>query len=126
MGLVKLAIIGGGVIGRRHAEAISMVDDAILIAISDIADSGRELAEEMGVPLYTDYRAMLDNEAINGIIVSTPTEDHFQPTIASLDAGRHVLVETPMMATLEEADKVVDRIKKTGFDVLVGHHRRYY
>ena len=126
MGAVKLAIIGGGVIGRRHADAISMVEDATLVAISDIASSGLQLAEEEGVPLHSDFRDLLENEDIDGVIVSTPTEYHFQPTMASLDAGRHVLVEKPMMATLEEADLVAQKVEESGFDVLVGHHRRYY
>ena len=65
MNPVKLAIIGGGVIGRRHADAISRVDNAKLVAISDLADSGRQLAKEMDLPLYADFQVLLDNSIVS-------------------------------------------------------------
>ena len=126
MSEVKLAIAGGGVIGRRHADAIVNADSAVLIAIADPAPSGRQLAENMNVPLYSDLQELLAAEAIDGVIVSTPTQHHLKPTITALDSGCHVLVEKPIMATLEEADQVVVKAAECSCEVLVGHHRRYY
>ena len=126
MSPVKLAIAGGGVIGRRHAGAIANAAAAVLVAIADPAPSGRKLAKNMDVPVYSDLHELLAAEAIDGVIVSTPTEHHFNPTINALDGGCHVLVEKPIMATLEEADQVVVKAAASGCHVLVGHHRHYY
>lgn len=126
MSATKLAIAGGGVIGRRHAGAISKADNVELTAIADPAPGGRELAEDFGVPLHTDMAALLAAENVDGVIVSTPTEHHFQPTMTALEGGCHVLVEKPVMATLDDADRVADKASSLGLNVLVGHHRRYY
>lgn len=123
---VRLAIIGGGVIGRRHAGAIAEVPAAELAAIADPAKSGKALAEELGVPHHGDTRSLFANERLDGVIVSTPTVHHFGPTLAALEAGCHVLVEKPIMATVEEAQQVVEKVAEGDRHVLVGHHRRYY
>jgi len=126
MNPVRLAIVGGGVIGRRHAGAIAEDPVAELVAVADPAPTGKALAKEMDVPLHADVQSMLETETIDGVIVSTPTELHLEPTLAALQAGKHVLVEKPIMATLEEAERVVEKSAETGLHVLVGHHRRYY
>ncbi len=122
---VRLAIVGGGVIGRRHAGAIAEVPAAELVAIADPEISGKVLADELGVPHHGDMRSLFAGEHLDGVIVSTPTEHHCQPTLAALEAGCHVLVEKPIMATVEEAQQVVKKAAETGRHVLVGHHRRY-
>ncbi len=123
---VRLAIVGGGVIGRRHAGAIAEVSVAELAAVADPATTGKALADERGVPHYGDLQSMLESERLDGVIVSTPTVHHCQPTLTALDAGCHVLVEKPIMATLEEAQQVVAKAAARDRHVIVGHHRRYY
>ena len=51
---VRLAIVGGGIIGRRHAGAIAEVPVAELVAVADPAITGKALADERGVPHYGD------------------------------------------------------------------------
>ena len=126
MSPVKLAIAGGGVIGRRHAGAIVNSEDTILVAIADPALSGKRLGNDMDVPVFSNLQALLAEESVDGVIVSTPTEHHFEPTMVALDSGCHVLVEKPIMATLIEADQVVAKAAASKRHVLVGHHRRYY
>ena len=123
---VGLAIIGGGVIGRRHACAIAGNLGAELFGIVDPAPTGKALAEDMGVPLYGDIQALFDAGSVDGVIVSTPTEHHCSPTLAALKAGVHVLVEKPIMPTLEQAEQVVAVSEEAKRHVMVGHHRRYY
>ena len=123
---VRLGIVGGGVIGHRHARSMNEVAAAQLVAVADPAPSGKGLAKEMSVPLYANTEEMLAAEKLDGVIVSTPTEYHAPPTLAALDAGVHVLVEKPIMPTLEQAEATVAKSEEKGLNVLVGHHRRYY
>ena len=123
---VRLGIVGGGVIGHRHARSMKEVAEAELVAVADPAPSGQGLANEMAVPLYQSTAEMLAAENLDGVIVSTPTEYHAPPTLEALDAGVHVLVEKPIMPTLEQAEATVAKSEEKGLNVLVGHHRRYY
>ena len=68
METVRLAIIGGGVIGRRHANAISMLNNTKLAAICDPGPSGKQLAEDMGVPLHLNTRTIFTEENIDGVL----------------------------------------------------------
>ena len=126
MDKVKLALVGVGVIGKRHLKAITEVEQAELLALVDSDPRGGEIAAEWGVPFYATTEAMLMSLEPDGVIVSTPTDHHLQPVLESLQAGAHVLVEKPITATMNEAGAVIDVSERVSRHVLVGHHRRYY
>jgi len=123
---VRLAVIGAGVIGRKHLEKIAAETGAELVAIADPFPAAAETAARYGVPFYQDNARMLAEARPEGVIVCTPTEVHVGPTLTALDAGCHVLVEKPITATNAEAAQVVAKARETGRHVMVGHHRRYY
>lgn len=122
----RIAIVGAGVIGKRHLAAINNSDCAELVGIVDPYPASEQVAKDAGVAHYIDIQAMLQSVKPDGVIVATPTEHHLQPALASLDAGVAVLVEKPVTATLEEAEQLIQKSASTGRPVLVGHQRRYY
>jgi predicted dehydrogenase len=126
MAKVKIAIAGAGVIGKRHATAIAECENVELVGFADPFPGSEQVASQAKVPLFNNVGTLI--EAINpdGVIISTPTEAHFESTMVVLNAGIHVLVEKPIMATLKEAEQVVALSEKAGLHVLVGHQRRYY
>ncbi len=126
MDKARLALIGAGVIGKRHLEAIASVAHVELTGIVDPFQGARQIAEQHGVPIFADTGDMLDHCQPDGVIVATPTEHHLVPTLESLEFGAHVLVEKPIMATVEEARKTAAKADAVGRHVLVGHHRRHY
>ena len=126
MNKVRLALIGAGVIGKRHLLAMLQVPEVELAAIVDVSDEAISVATEQGVPHYPDTQAALTALNLDGVIVATPTEQHFEPTKYALENGVHVLVEKPIMASLEEAQEIIGLSETTGNHVLVGHQRRYY
>ena len=89
-----------------------MTKNTELVAICDPGPGGRQLAEDMGVPLHIDTHTLFAEKNVDGVIVSTPTEHHFLPTVQALDAGCHVLVEKPITATLSEADQIIGALEK--------------
>ena len=121
-----LALVGAGMIGKRHLKAISETDAAQLVAIVDPMPNAAALAQEANVPHFEFAEDMLAATSPKGVIVATPTEHHLQPSLCALEAGCHLLVEKPITATLEEADAVIYASETRGLHVLVGHHRRYY
>ena len=126
MDKTRLALVGAGVIGKRHLAAMAQVPDVDLVGIADPNPASRDEGEKLGVPFFTDAHDLLATCRPDGVIVATPTEHHLAPTLAALDMGTHVLVEKPIMATLEECEQTIAKAKLVDRHVLVGHHRRHY
>ena len=122
---VRLAVVGAGQMGRRHAELIATADSSSLVGISDVDGTRRSVAGEMGVPFYEEPEAMLRRESPDGVIIATPNGDH--ASVAELCA-RHsadLLIEKPIADTTDSADRIVRAAERAGVQVLVGHHRRH-
>ncbi len=126
MDAARLAVIGAGVIGTRHIAAIADCEDAKLVAVADPNEATKRVAEDHGAAWFGDCGQMLASVGPDGVVVATPTEHHLQPALSALRAGAHVLIEKPIAATAEEAQRIARESRETGRHVLVGHHRRYY
>ncbi len=122
----RIALIGAGVIGKRHLVAMSQVRSVELVAIADPLSSVAAIAARHDIPHFTCNNEMLREVAPSGVIIATPTEHHFEPALASLESGCHLLIEKPIAATVAEAEEIVLESEGRGLSVLVGHHRRYY
>ena len=122
---VRLAVIGAGLIGSKHAELINAQGTSSLAAICDVDSSCRSVAEEFDVPFYQDIEDLLERERPKGAIIATPNGSH--SALAEVCARRsvHVLIEKPIADTLNEANRIVQAADDSGIHVLVGHHRRH-
>lgn len=123
---IKLAVIGAGVIGKRHLLASTELDNIKIVGIADPFPAAQSVADEYKAPLFTTAVEMLDAVKPDGVVIATPTEHHLEPTLQSLDAGAHVLVEKPIMADLGECEQTIAKSLATNRHVLVAHQRRYY
>ena len=74
---------------------------------------------------FKDYDLMLQDEAIELVIVNTPTMYHFEMSKKALEAGKNVLVEKPFTVTSEEAKELIDIAKNNGVIITVYHNRRF-
>ena len=122
----NIALIGAGSIGRRHIEAMSSVDEAVLVAIADPSSAASELGTTHGIPIFADAEQMLSEADIDAVIIATPTERHHADVMTVLRQRKTVLVEKPITATIDEAREVTSFAVAQGCHVLVGHQRRYY
>jgi predicted dehydrogenase len=123
---VNLSIVGMGMIGKRHLQAMRHLTEVNLVALVDPIEQVRHIAEEEGVEWFSTIEEMLGVVVPDGVIISTPTEIHLEPTLSALGAGCHVLVEKPIAANLQEAKEIQETAKRVDRCVMVGHHRRYY
>jgi len=116
----RIAVIGAGLIGRRHAAAIAASDTAVLAGLADPAEAARDLAGELGVPWFADLEAMLAAGGIDGgadgVILATPNQLHVAQGLACVEARIPALIEKPIATDVTEA---------AGVPLLVGHHRRH-
>ena len=94
------AIIGCGRIAPKHAEAVTALSDARLVAVCDILpEHAQAFADKYGATPYTDYEEMLKQADIDIVTIATPSDLHAEIGIAAAKAGKHVIVEKPMAMT---------------------------
>ncbi len=105
---LRFGIVGCGVIGPTHAEAIASLPDAELVAVTDInAEKAQELAARYGATPYTDLQAMLDLEQLDVVCICTPSGMHGEHACQVMRSGRHVIVEKPMEISLPAIDEML-------------------
>ncbi len=96
---------------------------AILAGISDIDASVRKKFSEIypAATLYQDLESVLKDEAIDAVIIATPSGMHVDHAMRALEAGKHVLVEKPIAQTVEDALRVQQKAQSVGRVLMVGH-----
>lgn len=82
-----------------------------------------EVEKELGVLRYTDEATLLAD--VDAVTIVVPTPAHYDVARIALDAGKHVFIEKPITATLEQADELLDTAKKHGALVQIGHVERF-
>jgi predicted dehydrogenase len=125
MSPVRLLLIGAGAIGRTHIDRIGRDPGLALAGIADPSESGRALAERLGVPWAPEHGSLLANTRPQGAVIATPNALHIPVALDCLSRGVAALVEKPLADTVSEAQLLVDAAARSGVPVLVGHHRRH-
>ncbi|MBI5832038.1 MAG: Gfo/Idh/MocA family oxidoreductase [Armatimonadetes bacterium] len=101
---VRLGLIGTGLWGKEIARSLAKVTNASLKTVCDSADAEQAKVATV-VPdaeFVADYRRVLDDKAIEGVIIATPTHRHRQIVLDALAAGKHVYCEAPLAVTTED------------------------
>jgi len=123
-GKVGIAVIGVGYLGRFHAEKLAAMKDVRLAAVVDV-----NLERAQGVARSVKTRAFASHEEILGeieaAVIAVPTEAHARIAGDLLRAGKDVLCEKPMTATLEEAETLMGLAEEHGRILQVGHLERF-
>jgi predicted dehydrogenase len=124
MDKVRIGIIGVGYLGTQHARILSYLEEAELKGVADIDfKKAVEIGNRHGVEYFENFEDMLDE--IDAAIVATPTSEHFSISMRLLNEGKPVLVEKPITETVEQAEQLVAKAKKSGAILQVGHLERF-
>ncbi len=123
---IRVAVIGAGFMGERHARIYAGLPDVELVAVCDVREAAaQELAARTGATAYSDYRALLGRDDVDAVSVCTPDGLHREPCELALRAGRPVLVEKPIATTVADAEAIVEAASRAGTVLLVGHCLRF-
>ena len=102
---LNIGIVGAGRIGNVHAQSITYhIPQAQILRVTDVKeDAARALAEKYGIPAYSaDYMDIVNDPAIDAVLVCSPTPTHADIAIAAMKAGKHVFCEKPVDLTIEK------------------------
>ena len=125
--MIGVAVVGLGRIGRLHAEIFATkIEGAKLVAVCDVVESVvKDVSSRLGVKPYMDYGELLRDEAIDAVVICTPTFLHAEMIVRAAEEGKHVLCEKPLAVTIEEAERALRSVEKGGVKLQVGYMRRF-
>jgi len=121
---LPIAVVGCGHLGRIHAQLLTQLPEAELVAVVDpIAAASEALASQLGVKALTDYRTLPDE--VGAVVLAAPTSLHAEIARDLIQAGIHLLVEKPLAGTYREADSLAKLARQRGVTLSVGHVERF-
>ena len=131
-GPVSIVAIGAGNRTSKYLEYVKQHPDRVrLVGVVELNDIRRQsVAERFGLEpsqCYADYHDFFRNPVqTDAVMVCTPENMHFEPTMLAIEAGYHVLLEKPIAQTLEECQAIGEAARKKGVLVSVCHVLRYH
>ncbi len=127
MDRLRIGVIGLGWFGEIHCETIAGIPNLELAALcTRRADRLAEQARKFGVrKTYSDYRDMLADKDIDAVSIVTMWDQHTDPAIAALEAGKHVFLEKPMASTVADCNKIIAAERKAKGILQIGHICRF-
>lgn len=121
---VRIGIIGSGRIAHAHVRRYKELPWVEIVAAADVVPGKAQAAiDSWGYPgarAFEDHRAMLASVDLDAISVCTYNLGHRDPAVDSLLAGKHILLEKPMAATLEDAQAIMRAVDASGKICMVG------
>jgi len=125
--MVKIAIVGTGIIGLSHIKAIKQIEDCKLVCLCDVKEEVvKPIAEENNVPYVLDYKEIPGKFDCDAVILNLPHGLHCESTVFFLDNGINVFIEKPMANTSEECETMLEAAKRNGKKLAVAHIQRYF
>jgi len=122
--MVRVGIVGAGIMGSNHARVLRAVPDAEVVVVTDPeADKGQRLADHIGASYESSLEGLPGR--VDAAIVATPTETHAEIAATLLESGLDVLIEKPIAPTVEEAKDLVSVAHKHDRILMVGHVERF-
>ena len=124
---IGLAIIGCGTIGRIRAMMAKDYPGIGWIGLCDINEElGKKLLNDCEANFFTtDYNELVKRSEVNAVIIATDENHHFGPIMASLENESSLFIEKPLATDLVESRDVLNKIKSTNVDAVLGYTQRF-
>jgi myo-inositol 2-dehydrogenase/D-chiro-inositol 1-dehydrogenase len=125
---VNIGIIGAGRIGRIHARNLChLIPGAKVVAVSDaIAEAAQSCAAEFGIDqVTTDPAGILASQAVEAVVICSPTDTHAGLITEAARAGKHIFCEKPIALDLNTIDMALDAVAAAGVKLQIGFNRRF-
>lgn len=122
-----VAVIGAGRMGERYTQVLTGLPNAQVVAVCDMVhETAVRVAAAAGVPAYTDFRQMLEEEnAIQAVCVCTSDQAHREACVCAAERGKHILVEKPLAVEVADGEAIIAAARAAGVKLMVGHILRF-
>lgn len=121
----QLAIVGLGGMGNWHREILSSIDGIKVVGVYDIKQDRMDYGKECGLIPYESLDALLEDEAVDIILIATPNDEHKPIAVKALRAGKHVVCEKPVTLSSADLTEMMEAQKETGNFLTVHQNRRW-
>jgi predicted dehydrogenase/acetyltransferase-like isoleucine patch superfamily enzyme len=123
---IGIAVAGAGYWGKNLVR--NYADLGVLQAVCDsnvqVLDAFREKYPK--VKCFTNYREILDDPSIKGVVIASPAATHFSLSREALLSGKDVFVEKPLALNVSEAEELRDIAHENSLILMVGHLLQYH
>ena len=127
---LRVLVVGVGDMGSAHARGYASIRGYEICGFVVAANTARavKLAQDLGldIPVYTDYYRAMEERKPDVVSINTYTDTHADYSIHAMNAGCHVFMEKPIARTVAEAERVAERVKKTGRKMVIGYILRQH
>ncbi len=121
-----VGFIGTGDISILHAQAVKKCPGAQLVGVwNRTPATAKQRADEFGCKAYESPSALVNDPAVDAVFVLTNLETHHEYTCLALNAGKHVLVEKPVGASVKELEEMNALARANNLCVMPGHNYIY-
>ena len=122
--MLRIGIIGAGQYGRQHVEQIQGIEHVRITGVYDIQpERATALSQEFLIPQYNDIdQLLLESDALD---VVCSTSAHHEMALLALRSGKHVFIEKPMCATLDQAAELVNMSLEADLKCMIGYNERF-
>ncbi len=121
----RLGLIGAGRMGRTHLRGLAGSERVAVTAIAEVSEATRRTVPDVGAPVYPGIAAMLDAEALDGVLIVVPTDRHLQVITEVAARGLPILCEKPCGLTVAQTQAAVAETQAAGVPFQVAYWRRY-
>jgi len=115
----RILVVGGGLIGLRHLEAVKAHPECSLVGLAD-----PNMSLEVDAPRFASMAEV--TASVDGVIIATPTHLHAAHGMEAAARGWPMLIEKPVAGSLQQARELAKVLQDHKIASLVGHHRRYH
>jgi scyllo-inositol 2-dehydrogenase (NADP+) len=124
--MLNVGVIGLGKVGISHLAVVNTHPRAKLIGVADTASYILGILKKYtGIKTYSDYRELLDEEALDAVIIATPSLFHSEMVRAALDRDLHVFCEKPFCLDVARSMELAELARRKGIVNQVGYHCRF-
>lgn len=122
--MVRLGIIGAGIMGSNHARVLRAIPQAqVCVVVDTDAEKGQQLADHIGASYESRWDVLPGR--VDAAIVATPAETHADIAMTLIERGLDVLIEKPIALTVEEAKELVEAGRRHDRILMIGHVERF-
>lgn len=121
--MVNIGIVGAGYLGSFHIEKFLAISDCKVVGIVDVSERLRdELKKKYSIPVYSDYRELLNK--VDAVSIVVPTKFHYEVASFFIKNNIHTFIEKPVTETVEQCN-ILKSLAKDDLKIQIGHIERF-